>query len=374
MRPVSASPRRDRIEPLWDRVDANRTRLAVFVVLFVAGSVLGFVLLFVAPITFFIVLRLFADASTAAAMHAFWSAVLSIGAVFGALASAWAAFTLLRSEKWLLKRLGATLVPTGQLLQTKMALKDIAIAAGLNVAPALYVIDTRSTNAFVFAARRRRAVVGVTWGFVTKLSVDEQRAAFANLVARLRSGDTITATGITALMWPVHAWRMSRFAAADKEFDDFKATGARDSDGSGSGSGGFVLYFLFGMGFAIVSELAAAGHRRSQLSTAEKADAEGMLLLKDPVSMLDALNHCVELDNLVPSAGEAFAELFYCWTGASSGEADDPEWQRVARLREVLGVEGGTWTPHEGLADGAGLPPRAPRLDTQVVPRKTDRS
>jgi len=374
MKPVSASPRRDRIEPLWDRVDANRVRLAVFVVLFVFGSVLGFVLVFVAPITFFIVLRLFADASTSAAMHAFWSAVLSIGAVFGALASAWAAFTLLRSEKWLLKRLGATLVPTGQLLETKMALKDMAIAAGLGVAPALYLIDTRSTNAFVFAARRRRAVVGVTWGFVTKLSVDEQRAAFANLVARLRSGDTITATGITALMWPVHAWRSSRFAAADKEYGDLQVTGSRDSDGSGSDSGGFVLYFLFGMGFAIVSELAAAGHRRSQLSTAEKADAEGMLLLKDPVSMLDALNHCVELDNLVPSAGEAFAELFYCWTGASSGEADDPEWQRVARLREVLGVEGATWTPDGPLADGAGLPPRAPRLDIQAVPRKTDRS
>ena len=90
--------------------------------------------------------------------------------------------------------------------------------------------------------------------------------------------------------------------------------------------------------------------------------------------MLDALNHCVELDNLVPSAGEAFAELFYCWTGASSGEADDPEWQRVSRLREVLGVEGATWTPDDPLADGAGLPPRAPRLDIPVAPRKTDRS
>lgn len=376
MKPVSASPRRDRIEPLWDRVDANRVRLAVFVVVFVGGSVLGFVLLLVAPITFFIVLRVFSDASLGTAMHAFWSAVLMIGAVFGVLASGWAAFTLLRSEKWLLKRLDATLVPTGQLLETKMALKDMAIAAGLNVAPALYLIDTRSTNAFVFAARRRRAVIGVTRGFLTKLSVDEQRAVFANLVARLRSGDTITSTGITALMWPVHAWRVSRFTAADKEFrDDFGTTGDRTEEVATSDSGGFVLYFLFGMGFAIISELAAAGHRRSQFSTAEKADAEGMLLLKDPVAMLNALRHCVELDNLVPSAGEAFAELFYCWTGASSGEEDDPEWQRVARLREVLGVDGATWSPGARLAEeGVGLPPEAPRLNIMTEQRTTDRS
>ena len=65
-----------------------------------------------------------------------------------------------------------------------------------------------------------------------------------------------------------------------------------------------------------------------------------MLLLKDPVAMLSALQRCIELNNVVPAAGEAFAELFYCWTGISSDDEDDPEWIRVARLREVLGVMG----------------------------------
>ena len=40
------------------------------------------------------------------------------------------------------RRLGATLVPKGELLDTKFALKDMAIAAGAAVAPALYLIDT----------------------------------------------------------------------------------------------------------------------------------------------------------------------------------------------------------------------------------------
>jgi len=65
-----------------------------------------------------------------------------------------------------------------------------------------------------------------------------------------------------------------------------------------------------------------------------------MLLLKDPSAMLSALQRCVALDNVVPSAGAAYAQLFYCWTGDSTNDEEDPEWRRVARLREVLGVEG----------------------------------
>jgi len=365
------------MEPLWDRIDANRIRLAVFVFLFVVGSALGFMVFLVAPVVFVFVLQLLADSSTDAATDAFWSWVLNAGLAFSAVASGWAAFTLLRSERWLIKRLAATLIPTGEHVETKMALKDMAIAAGLNVAPAMYLLDTRATNAFVFAARRRRAVVGVTEGFLTKLTIHEQRAVFANLVARLRSGDTITSTGITALMWPVHAWRQSRFTADDaRTAESFDLVSTRDvAQEAAVGTGGFIPFILFGMGFAIVSEFVAAGHRRAQLSSAEKADAEGMLLLKDPASMLDALSHCVELDNLVPTAGEAFAELFYCWTGVSTDDDEDPEWKRVARLREVLGVDGATWTRKACVYEAVGYaPPKPPRLDGLQDENETDRS
>lgn len=378
MRPVSQAPRKERMEPLWNRVDSNRLRLAVFVMVFVGGSVLGFLVFMVMPLLFLFVVRTYAGADPADGWSVYWSTVRAIGVTFGLVASGWAAFTLLRSEKWLLARLDATLVPVGEEIETKMALKDMAIAAGLPVAPALYVLDTRSTNAFVFAARRRRAVIGVTRGFLTKLSVDERRAVFANLVARLKSGDTITSTGITALMWPIHTWRMSRRTAEDDDLMGHapQRTTPPESGSTGSdGAGAVALLFFFGVGFAILSELVAAGHRRSQLSTAEKADAEGMLLLKDPASMLDALSHCVELDNLVPTAGEAFAELFYCWTGASTNDAEDPEWKRVARLREVLGVDGATWTQQPSVGDTAEcLPPMAPRLDVPQGENETDRS
>jgi Zn-dependent protease with chaperone function len=374
---VSDAPRRGHMEPLWDRIDANRIRLTVFVVLFVGGSVLAFDIFIAMPLTALFLLRVYGSGTAEEVGAAFWGIIIPLSIAYGAVASLWAAFTLLRSEKWLLAKLDATLIPTGTEIETKMALKDMAIAAGLPVAPALYLIDTRSTNAFVFAARRRRAVIGITRGFLTKLTLGERRAVFANLVARLKSGDTITSTGITALMWPVHAWRTSRQDSDNRAIDRGIQTGGDDASEaayvSNDAAEGMMVLLVFGAGFAILSELVAAGHRRSQLSTAEKADAEGMLLLKDPTSMLSALTHCVELDNLVPSAGEAFSELFYCWTGVATNDETDPEWERVARLREVLGVEGIAWGDRADVRvpEGSFAPP-APRLSVPP-PNETNR-
>jgi Zn-dependent protease with chaperone function len=353
------------MEPLWDRVDRNRLKLLGFVLFFMVGSAAGFVVLFALP--WFLLLLRVSDTSGELTV-AFWNGMRNVGAAVAFAAGAWAAFAVARSERWLIARMGATLVPKGELLDTKFALKDMALAAGLRVAPALYSMPDSSTNAFVFAARRRRAVIGVTEGFTRKLTVDQQRAVFANLVARLASGDTIVSTGVTALMWPVHAWRAARMTAGDE-----RPLGALE-DGAAAEAGvppqpngypglGVVLYVFFAVGFALLAEVMAAGHRRSLLTAAEKADAEGMLLLKDPVAMLSALRRCIELNNVVPAAGEAFAELFYCWTGISSDDEDDPEWIRVARLREVLGVMG--YEPDAIDSRTADLigPPTAPRLD-----------
>jgi len=359
---MTGQPRRARMEPLWDRVDRNRVTLGVAVLGFALLSGLSMSLLVGAFIAAFVLLAAFGDAWNASHYFGIIPSVLFYVGVLGTLLGAlWSGFTLLRSEKWLLKRFGATLVPKGELLPTKYALKDMAIAAGFQVAPALHVIETRNVNAFLVAASRRRAVVGITRGFAERLDSDEQRAAFSNLIARLRSGDVIVDTGLTALMWPLHVWRESRLAAEDDDFAD--ALAGRQRQPSGQGDGGIVLFFLFGVAFTILAEVIAYGHRRSQLRRAEKADAEGMLLLKDPLSMLSALEKCIRYDNVVTSAGEAFGQLFYCWPGDSSNDEEDPEWERVSRLREVLGVEGMSADVALGRLPEGLLPPVAPRVE-----------
>lgn len=360
MRPPAAGmPDPRRREPLWVRVDRNRLELAAHVVLFVVVSVVTFDV-FASLFGGCLLLAVFLETGVSAPL--LYEArmgplagvgVLSVG--LGVAAFAWAIFTLSRSERWLIRRFGAQFVPRGELLDTKMVLKDMAIASGMPVAPALYLIENSNVNAFVFAARRRRAVVGVTRGFVDRLALDEQRAVFANLAARLISGDTIVSTGVTALLWPLHVWRERRFDAQNEEMDRALLGTPRSSRSSLP-----VVLFVFGVAFAVMAEIFALSHRRKQLRIAEKGDAEGMLLLKDPHSMLRALEKCVRYDNVVPLAGEAFGDLFYCWTGDSTNDEDDPEWARVARLREVLGVEG-----HVGHADAllaTGLAPLPPRI------------
>lgn len=363
MTSLKGAPDPRRREPLWDRVDRNRIKLAFYVAVFVVVSVAVLDALLVA---FGCCLTIYAFRMRMVGVSALGEgaptsgealASLPIGAsiLFAAAALGWAIFAIMRSEHWLLRRLRAELVPKGELIDTKMALKDMAIAAGLPVSPALYRVPGSNVNAFVFAARRRRAVLGVTDGFLTKLTVRQQRAVFANLVARLASGDVISATGVAALMDPLYWWRDSRMADDPLTFSNDPEALAVERDARS-----MLVFVVFGIAMAVVGELIAAAHRRGQLKTAEKADAEGMLLLKDPSAMLDALERCVELDNVVPQGSEALADLFYCWPGDSTNDEDDPEWERVARLREVVGVEG--YVPDVRYDVDAVLAPPAPRL------------
>lgn len=356
-----------RREPLWDRVDRNRIKLAAYVAVFVVVTVVttefmlvsfgGCLLLYlVARLRLYWMLEsLFASPTNLLVVTAALVALISL---------AWALVAISRSEEWLVRRLGAVFVPRGELLDTKHALKDMAVAGGLAVAPALYLLDDSSVNAFVFSARGRRPIVGVTEGLVRRLTVDEQRAVFANLVARIVSGDTIVDTGVAAIMLPMNMYRTRHLTRQNRAMDEaFLGGGSRHAgwDSRGGDSGAFLLVFVFGVAMAIVGSIFFAFQRRRHLRAGEKADAEGMLLLKDPRPMLSALEKCVVLDNMIPGAGESFADLFYCWPDSATNDKSDPEWQRVARLREVLGVEGAVDERVAELPESL-LAPVAPRI------------
>ncbi len=248
----------------------------------------------------------------------------------------------------------------------------MAIASGFEVAPALYVMETGNANAFIFAHRSRRAVVGVTRGLVERMDEDEQRAVFANLMARLKAGDIATATSITAIMRPLWALRDRDITRTDSRVIVDRpepgttriSTVGHQRDATEDAQAWLALGpFLVMAGlFVIVSEIVLFRRRHTDLRRAEKADAEGMLLLKDPRSMLSALEKTVRFNNWVPNAGPGFASLFYCWTGDDTDDENDPEWQRVTKLREVLGVEGmapPVIAPNEHVL----RPPPAPRVE-----------
>lgn len=356
---VAPGVRVERIEPLQRRVERNRWRFIGFMVAFTSVTA---ALLFLALglLTFFVVLLVVGALAETAPML-FGAPLLAVLLVSVVAAWAWALSRLLRSEASIVRRLDARIPPADSLRSTRGVLRDMSIAAGLPHTPPLYVIETPKVNAFVVGRSPKRVRIGITRGFVERIELDEQRAVFANLIARVLTLDTLWATAVSALMGPIWAMREydlkfepRKYTEAEQELLRLTDRAAKESDWRA----GSPLYGLA----VIITEVLAWYHRKAAWTAAEKADAEGMLLLKDPRSMLRAIEHVLERDNHVPTAGDAYSQVFFCWAGFGFAPEQDPEMRRVARLRETLGAEGAAYVPRPNVP-GWPTAPRAPRLD-----------
>ncbi|MDO8880131.1 MAG: M48 family metalloprotease [Coriobacteriia bacterium] len=362
---VASGVRVAHIEPLQRRIERNRLRFVAFMVLFTTAVALGFAVtatvayLFVALLLFGEVNRFvhFSDGAAATLLVIVPVVAFALG-LFGSLG--WALVQLSRSETVLIRRLDARMPKGGTLLATKSVLRDIAIAAGLPKTPPFYVIDTSKVNAFVVGRTPERARIGVTRGMLEKIPVDEQRAVFANLMARVLSGDTLWATAVSAIMGPIWAVREHDLRQDRTSVDELVRSDANAAAGS-RGDWRLAVLVFYGA-LVVVTELFAWYHCEAAWKAAEKADAEGMMLLKDPRSMLRAIERVLERDNYVPTAGDAYSQLFFCWAGFGFAPEDDPEMRRVARLRETLGAEGAAYVPRPNVP-GWPIAPPPPRLD-----------
>ncbi len=350
--------RGNRVEPLWNRVDRNRVKVALFSFAFSATMAFFASLVFMFAMVLLGVLLSDLEIGL-------W--IATVGILFGfpigfVVTLGWVIWRLARSERFLLKRIGARITAQGEIAAVKRVLKDMTIAVGFQHSPPLYIIEVDKINAFAIGRSYSTAALGVTRGFVDRLTPDEQRAVFANLMARIRSLDTLYATAVSALMGPIWALRDHDLKMQDRDWSDRQEQAYITTAGSRTGSDAFAAWFVFYGFVVVVTEVLSWWHQKSAWLASEKADAEGMLLLKDPRSMLAALEHVLDADNFVPSAGDAYSQLFYCWAGFGFAPEDDPEFRRVSRLREVLGAEGLAQRPSPNLA-GWAVPPVAPRLD-----------
>lgn len=349
-----------KIEPLWRRVDRNRAKVLFFSVVF--SAVIAFFAAIVATLALFIVGALLSDMALGvwiAKGALVWGFPVSFVGTF-----VWVIWRASRSERFLIKRLGARITAQGEIPGVKRVLKDMSIAVGLPHSPPLYIIEVDKVNAFAIGRSYERAAIGVTRGFVDRLTPDEQRAVFGNLMARIRALDTLFATVVSALMGPIWAIRDHDLKMKDREWSDAKEQANITTAGSRSGSDSFAAWFVVYGVVVVVTEFLSWWHQESAWLSSEKADAEGMMLLKDPRSMLSALERVLGADNFVPSAGDAYSQLFYCWAGFGFAPEDDPEFRRVSRLREVLGAEGLAQKPSPNLA-GWAVAPVAPRVERE---------
>lgn len=356
---VDPGGRELRFEPLWVRVDRNRAQLAVFVVLFVAGSAALLALALVAVPGALI--GLFGSGEFLDGPGWFGGLPWAVLAVFGVLllvGAFIAAVQLSNAEDWVRNRFGGRPIAEGEAPGLVGAVADMTIAAGLTAPPRLVVLPEASLNAFAIGTSRGGATVGVTQGLLDGMNADEQRAVLAALAARIVAGDIYFGTALAALMGPIKAIRESRKAA--------KATGEAASNGgcsgcadAGDGCSGcgdigdndgcgqafgivIVIALIIAVTYAavftaawIVTLWGRALHRTSH----EKSDAEGMLLLKDPAPMLSALHKALTSSNAVAGGDVAYDGIFYVATSGTPA-VERAERNRFDRLREILGVEG----------------------------------
>ncbi len=334
--------RRGRMEPLWDRIDRNRMKVAMFVTLFVVAAALSLALMVGAGGVLLWVMTFRGGGEFLSLTPWLMAGAFLLGA---ALAILHVVRVLSRPEARLAGLFGAIPTQRGTLPVTESALHDMAIAIGRPGAPWLWLIeDCDRVNAFALGLHDDAIVVGVTRGFAERLSGDEQRAVFANLMARVAARDTLWATVLSAIMGPIWGQRAQQLHK-DALLQDEPTWGEALTGGASAGVAretpeAVIGVFILGFLGVVLTEVLMAGHERAALAAAEKADAEGMLLLKDPAQMLTALAHVLEANNTVPGAGEAYSALFFCWAGFGYAPEDDPEMERLGRLREVLGAAG----------------------------------
>lgn len=352
-----------RVTPLWARVDQNRVKLALFVVLFVVGSAVLIDTALIAVPGSLLSLAFAQDASRWFGVQ--WMVyVVGLGALF-ALGSLICAVQLSNAEHWVRSRFAGRDLAPGELPDLERALTDMALAAGMSAPPRLMVLEapTDSINAMAIGTTRKAPVIGVTRRFCSDLTLDQQRAVIAALTARIVSGDIMFATALASLMGPLKAIReahktlgsgvaTSTDGCAGPGCGDPGCTDVGCSDGcldgfDSEGCGGLVAVVLFVMLViaityaAVVSAawLVTLWGRLLNRTGYEKADAEGMLLLKDPEAMLGALRQAVTTSNAVGDGDRSYDGIFYAATSGTPA-IERSERRRYDRLREVLGTDG----------------------------------
>jgi Zn-dependent protease with chaperone function len=364
-----------RTQPLWARVDANRVKLGAFVALFVAGSALLLASALVA-----VPGALFGWANQTwlpmAEPALYWErCALAFAAAVGVLlllGGVAAAVQLANAEDWVHNRFKGAAHDDDASPLTR-AVSDMAVAAGLAQSPRVSVLDLASVNAFAIGTTRKRPLIGVTRGMIEALSEDELRAVVATLTARIIAGDIMFGTALAALMGPLKAVRESRKVVGEgagcaaggcadpgcagcgrgcADLDGCSGGGCLDglgdidSDSAGGCLAAIVIAVFVAVVVAItyVAVVMAAWivtlwGRLLQRTTYEKADAEGMLLLKDPAPMLSALRKAVVSSTEVGDGDPSYDGIFYAATSGTP-RIERAERRRFDRLREVLGVEG----------------------------------
>lgn len=195
--------------------------------------------------------------------------------------------------------------------QLKNIVEELTIAAGLEKAPAVYVMEDENINAFATGFDVKNSAVCVTSGLLKHLNREETEGVIAHELSHIKNRDTLLMSCIAAILGTMvlvqlFAWRSLRILA-------WRSTG-RSSRKKDSGIAYVLLALLviliLATLFSFVGRVTvfAVSRTREYL-----ADASAVELTRNPKGLSNALRKIAKMQRKMPkvkNATTATAHLF----------------------------------------------------------------
>jgi hypothetical protein len=197
-------------------------------------------------------------------------------------------------------------VGTGEQADTVCALRDMSIAAGISSVPRLFVVpDAVSFNAFVMGRTPELPVIVVTSALAERTGLELKRAVFANLLARFRDGGVRWTTDLFMVMAPIRTLLAQVHVVSSRVLDEMQMVIAWlivvFAVGLFEFLSGTLGVNVVGLGLLLLAVTLSAvcfittlyaldrSYRGAYRRLVYSADADGVMLLKDPEMAVGAL-------------------------------------------------------------------------------------
>lgn len=206
------------------------------------------------------------------------------------------------SDKIVLATTGARPIKKSDDPELYHLVENLAIGDGIPM-PKIYVLPTKSPNAFATGREPKHAVVCVTSGLREMMSKSELEGVLAHEMSHVKNFDTRLMGIVTILVGFVAI--LANMFMNQLWWGGFGGREERDNGNAQS------IFLLIGIVFAILSPIIAT---LIQLALSRKreylADASGVLLTRYPEGLASALEKIAKYKTPIPSVNNSTAQLF----------------------------------------------------------------
>jgi len=157
---------------------------------------------------------------------------------------------------------------TGRERELVTLVHTLARRAGLPKMPEVGIYESYEVNAFATGPTKARALVAVSTGLLSRMSVAELEGVLGHEVAHIQNGDMVT---MTLLQGIVNAFVM--FFARVAAFVVSRALRGKDSEESGSSFTYMILVFAFEIVFMLLGSIIIATYSRFREFRADSGGA-----------------------------------------------------------------------------------------------------